>query len=254
LFFSYYFTRIKTSCHFIINQGIFYKNKSQEHKTIALYHEALEKCKLIPDDFRTKAVVLVNMGNTYNNIGSYNKSIETMKQVLKVADSLEGSYRVKAAALIGLCVNYTKLNNYDKILNYAKQAEFLGKKNNDEYIIASALNTIATTYISQGKYKESITISNEALKLKYLQKTTRKRALILLNLGNSYFKLEQFNKAIPFLKESKKIAIEKDILYTQMNCHMYLAKIYEQKGDYKNANLEQKAYAKTLKIKKKLQK
>ncbi|WP_346882322.1 hypothetical protein [uncultured Algibacter sp.] len=49
----------------LINQGIYFKNRSEQQKTIELYHQALELCKHIPEDFRTKTIVLVNMGNSF---------------------------------------------------------------------------------------------------------------------------------------------------------------------------------------------
>lgn len=240
------FTKMHTLA--LINQGIYYKNRSEEHKTIALYHEALEKCKLIPNDFRTKTVVLVNLGNTYNNIGSYKKSIETMKSVIKVANSVKGSDTIKAAALIGLCDSYTELNNYEKVLDYANQAIDLGKKNKNEFVIATALNMMSHTYIEKQEYTKAKNKSLEALKLNYLKKVTRKRASVLLNLGESYFKLQEIDKAIPYLNEAKKIAIEKDVIDIQMYCHMHLAKIHELKGNFKTSNEEQKLYIKAKDI------
>lgn len=226
----------------LVNQGVYYKNRSEEHKTIDLYHEALTKCKLIPDDFRTKTLVLVNLGNIYNRIGSFKKAIKTMKQVLLTIEHVDNSDMIKAAALIGLCNNYTDLNLFKKAIDYANEVKIIGEKTKNESITVTALNVMSTAYINQKNYKKAIVVLNEALELEYLQKTTQKKAGILLDLGSIYFKLDEIDRAIAFLNEAKKIAIEKNLLEIKMESFSLLAKIYEKKGNYKKSNIEQKKY------------
>ncbi len=229
----------------LINQGVYFNNRSEHHTSIDLYHVALEKCKLIPKDFRTKTIVLVNMGNTYHNIGSYKKAINVMEEVLKIATKTKNSEKIKAAALIGLANNYAELKQYNKVLDYAQQSKIIGKQTNNESNIATALNSISDAYYNQAKYNKAITSANEALALNYLKKPTKKRASTLLNIGASNYKLGHLNKALSYLNEAKKIAIDKGLVTIKMDCHKHISKIYEQKGDFKKSYIEQKKYVET---------
>lgn len=232
----------KTHILALVNQGVFYKNRSEPHKSIELYHTALKKCELIPHDFRTKTIVLVNMGNTYFNIGAYKKAIVFMEEVLKIADTTKGSMNIKSAALIGLANNYAELKTYDKVLEYNFKVKALGEQTKNENAVVTAMNNISDTYNILEKYEEAIIYGEQALALPYLEKPTKKRALALLNLGISHFKSSHLDKAIAYLTKAKQIAVAKKIVSIEIDCCKLLAEVYEQKGDFKKSYAEQKRY------------
>lgn len=227
----------------LVNQAVFYNNRSARLKAIELYHEALGQCEKIPEDFRTKTVVLVNMGNTYNNIGSYEKAIETMQKVLVVADSTENSDLVKAAALIGLASNYHELENFEKTLEYAHKAKVLGEKTKNEMILASAFNNIMDVHIDLEEYNETLEIGQKALKLPISEKPTKKRGWLLLNMGIASYHIEELDTALDYLKSCTALAEDKSLLEIEMYGQEYLAKVYEQKEDFKSSITAQKEYS-----------
>ena len=227
----------------LVNQAVFYNNRNERLKAIELYHSALEQCKLIPKDFRAKTVVLVNMGNTYNNIGSYDKAIATMKQVLIVADSTENSNMVKAAALIGLANNYAELENFDKTLEFAEKAKILGEKSQNEAILASSFISSIDALIHTDKFEEALALSKSALNLSLLEKPTKKRGSLLLNIGIANYHLENFDISLNYLQKCIALAQEKELYEIEMYGHEYLAKVYEQKKDFKASYASQKKYS-----------
>ncbi len=235
---------IKMQVLALTNQAIFYKNRSERLKAIELYHQALELCEQIPEDFRSKIIVLVNMGNIYNDIESYDKSISYLKNVLELLDTYENSDRIRAAALIGLANNYVKNENYQSTIIYAKKAKTLGKKINNEEIVLSAINNISNAHIGLKNYPKAIEINEEAIELSLTNKPIKKRASFLLNNGIAYFHLQKIDTALEYLNSCKILCEEKQLLETQMFAHEYLAKVYEQKGDYKAFVYEQKNYVK----------
>lgn len=225
------------------NQAVFYNNRSERLKAIALYHLALDKCKDIPEDFRTKIIVLVNMGNIYNNIGSYDKSIKYMKNVLELLDANENNDKIRAAALLGLGNNYIEFDNYEKILFYSEKAKHLGEKIGNEMITVSAINNLNNAYILLKNYDKVLELNKAVANTEFINKPTKKRALFLLNNGIANYYLNNFDVALLDLKASQELSEAKKILETQMYAHEYLAKVYEQKKDFKTSILEQKKYA-----------
>ncbi|WP_291871695.1 AraC family transcriptional regulator [Maribacter sp.] len=229
----------------LTNQAIYFNNRAEQQKSILLYHTALEKCKIIPEDFKTRTVVLVNLGNTYYDIELYDKGIEIMEDVLEVANNAKNSTMIKAAALVGLSNNYSGLGELNKALDYAYRAKEIGEKNNNKGVIASAVNDICDILYQQKKYKKAIAVGNEALAYTDPEKPTKKRAWLLLNIGISYYKENNTSKALTYLKEANKIANSIKHLEIEMYCHEHLAQVYESLGDIKASHVEQKNYTKT---------
>ncbi len=226
----------------LTNQAVFHNNRSERQKAITLYHEALEKCKLIPEDARTRTVVLVNLGNTYFRIEAYDKAIATMEEVLVVAEEYENSDRVKAAALIGLSNNYTELKDYERALKYAYEAKAIGEKNEKWPTVAIALNNISDSYIQLKDYTKALETSTAALELPFLKKPTKSRGWMLLNTGISNYYLKNYDVALKNLEECIALTKEKNLAEIEMYCHEYVAKIYEEKNDFEASYTAQKKY------------
>lgn len=229
----------------LTNQAIYFNNRAEQQKSILLYHTALEKCKLIPENFKTRTVVLVNLGNTYYDIELYDKGIKIMEEVLKVANNNEKSDIIKAAALVGLSNNYSGLNKLDIALDYSYKAKEIGERINNKRILATAINDICDIYYRQKKYKKAVEIGNKALVFSDAKKPNKKRAWLLLNLGISHYKLNNIPKSLSYIKEANKIATSINHLEIEMYCHEHLAQLYEAIGDIKLAHTEQKKYTET---------
>ena len=215
------------------NQAVFYNNQSETLEAIKRYHEALEKCELIPEDFKTKVVVLVNMGNTYNNMGSFAKSNEYMQKVISLLDKHENSDHIRTAALIGIANNYSELKDYQNEILYALQAKEIAKKTNNASNIAAAVNNISKANIHLKEYQKALDYAKQALQLPSLDLPTKTRARLLLNAGVANFYLNNFDNALDYLNECAAQAKDKKILETEMLAQEFIAKVYESKKDYK---------------------
>ncbi|WP_340198606.1 tetratricopeptide repeat protein [Ascidiimonas sp. W6] len=225
------------------NQAVYHNSRSERLEAIELYHEALKKCELIPEDFKSKIIVLVNMGNTYNSIGSYEKSIEYMERVLFLLDLHENSDNIRAAALTGLANNYAELEDFEKTIAYSQQVKAIGENIKSESIIASSSINLCNAYISLKKYKKALEVGEAALNLSIAKKPTKRRAWLLLNIGIANFHLNKLDKSLEYLQMCLNLAEEKNLLEIKMYAHEFLAKVYEQNQDFKASLREQKAYA-----------
>ncbi|WP_350286325.1 AraC family transcriptional regulator [uncultured Croceitalea sp.] len=233
---------VKNQILAMVNQAVFYNNRSEQHQSISLYRDALELCREIPDDYKVKTVVLVNMGNTYADIDAHEKAIEAMEVVLSIADTAANSTRIKAAALTGLSNNYSKLENYEKALEYAYQSKALAKELQNEQVLTTALSNISDLYYENGEYEKAIATGEMALKLAFVKKPVEQRAWILLGLGVSNDKLDNLDKALTYLKEAKEIAIAIEIIELEMHCEEHLAEIYKRQRKFKESTEAQTRY------------
>jgi len=193
------------------NQAVFYKNRGEQLKAIELYHEALDKCKLIPEDHRSKVIVLINMGNSYRNIGSYNKSIEVLEKVLSMLDTYQDFPKIRAAALIGIANSYSELENYQKDIEYSLKAIEIAKQINNDNILVTVLSNICESYINLKQYEKALEYSRKAFRIHRSKKQTKQRAWLLLSTGRAYSNLNTLDsnytkkrKIIKLLLKSKK--------------------------------------------------
>ncbi len=225
------------------SQAIYYKNRSNREKALEIYHKALDKCKLMPDSSGPKAMILANMGNIYTDIGAYNKSIKAMDSLLVITDTIRRFTRIKAAALVGQSTNYLELKEYEKALQFAERAIDLGQSMKDEEVIGTSLNNLSDTYIKLGDYKSALETTEKGLLLADMQMPTKKRAWLLLNNGIANYHLENFDASLQRLKEALTLAENKKIYEIAMYSYEYLAKVYEEKGNFKASYEAQKEYS-----------
>ena len=226
----------------LTNQAVYFKNRGERLKAIELYHQALNQCELIPDDYRTRIVLLVNMGNIYSKIGSYQKSINYYNRVIADLDTYENSDRIRAATFIGLANCYIELGDLDKTISFSNKAKLLGEQINNEEVMVSAANNMARAYNISKQYDKALAINNTINSLKFLNNPTQQKARLLLNTAIANYNLDKLKQAKNDFKTSAKLSNEKEFFEIEMYAHEYLAKIYELEGDYKKSVQEQKAY------------
>lgn len=225
------------------SQAIYYKNKGNKEKAVALYHRALKKTDSLPNSRGPKAMILVNMGNIYTDIGAYEKSIATMEDLLLVTDTVRSFSKIKAAALIGQSTNYLELGEYDKGLEYCERALELGEYMQEESVTGPALNKLCDIYIAQQEYEKALEAAEKGLRLKAIQEPTKSRGWLLLNKGIALYHLSQFEDAFNSVKASLTLAQEKELPLIEMYSYEYLAKIYEQESDFEKSFQAQKEYS-----------
>ncbi|WP_299685274.1 DUF2225 domain-containing protein [uncultured Dokdonia sp.] len=224
------------------SQAIYHKNRSNRQKAIEMYHQALEKCDLVPNNQGPKAMILVNMGNLYTDIGAFKKSIKAMDELLVITDTVRSFSRIKAAALVGQSTNYMELKNYEKALQYAERAFTLGEYMKDEEVIATSLNNIGDIYVQLGDYENALKTTEKGLQLPHIQKPTKKRAWLLFNNGVANYHVSNIDLSLQRLKEALTLAESKELNEVAMYSYEYLAKVYEQKGNFKASYEAQKEY------------
>ncbi|CAM1351791.1 helix-turn-helix domain-containing protein [Tenacibaculum ascidiaceicola] len=231
----------------IINHGIYYNVTDSYEKALVEFHKALDFNKANLNNEVTEINILVNLTNVYSQIDKPNKVITYMEKVLALTEKNNVSDIIKLAAYNGLGNSYTKKENYGKALAYLHKMKTLAESINNVQAVNTALDNIGYSYFQQEKWDKVIKTAKESLA--YSKKNgLPKRPVALLNLGMSYVKKQEANKAIPLLNEVLVIATNRKDLELEKEAHLHLAKAYKLLGDFKNSHKEQESYAEIMKV------
>jgi signal transduction histidine kinase len=127
----------------------------------------------------------------------------------------------------------------DTCIYYYKQAIQVAKQVNDYYTQAASLNNIGLLATVQGNHNMGIEHFHEAIVLFDAQVKDESKislkALMLANLGFSYFGLEEYRKAFTYQKEAIELAEKYDIKFIPSQYMDDLARSAANMGDYEQA-------------------
>jgi serine phosphatase RsbU (regulator of sigma subunit) len=180
--------------------GNVYQLKSNNIQAFDSYKEALQINQKLDNKIEI-ARTLGNLGSTYNLFGSYQKSIEYFLEALAIYENLNEKEGVAWTSL-SIARLFKRLGLYEKAIQYAEPA--------------------------LQKYRE------------VEQKTgnTNGITLSLTELGNIYFHLGLFDKAIENTRTVLEINIRNHNIQGQAANHLSLGIICFQKGDLINAEID----------------
>ena len=188
------------------NIGLVFKRIGNFEKAYAYFEKAIAIYSKIND--------MRNLINTYQSYGTAKDSNNDQKGAIKLYEkglrlATKPEYdNLKYDLINGLGVAYLAQKNYEKAIDFLKQSLVYYRENENRRKLS-----IANFY-----YAEALTEAPD--------ETLRK---------NDINPSEKYNLAISLLKENVKIDEKLEIPESLMYDKELLAKIYEKKGDYKNA-------------------
>jgi len=210
-------------------------------------------------------------GVMYYNMGKYDEAIDFFMNSLKLDDKLKNT-KYKYSSYVNIANVYAEQFNSEKAIEYYKKAEVIAVSNKDSARIANVYKNLATVFLDISNPDEAIRYSLKALSLsngkgyistiylniaiayedkgdynnalvynlkafKAAQKSKRRISLARTtgNLASNYYYLKQYEKGIPFAKQS--LAISSDIQATRekMLAYQYLSDLYKGTHNYKKA-------------------
>ena len=195
------------------NIGLVFKRIGNFEKAYAYFEKAIAIYSKIND--------MRNLINTYQSYGTAKDSNNDQKGAIKLYEkglrlATKPEYdNLKYDLINGLGVAYLAQKNYEKAIDFLKQS---------------------LVYYRENENKRKLSITN----LHYSEVLTEAPDEILKK--NNINPSEKYNLAISLLKENVKIDEKLEIPESLMYDKELLAKIYEKKGDYKNALIEFKSF------------
>ncbi|TQV74499.1 tetratricopeptide repeat protein [Exilibacterium tricleocarpae] len=177
---------------------------------------------------------LNNLGVIEEIQGRYNKAIEFYLQAIDYAEQI-GSDEQLARPITNLGVLNQMLRNFDKALLFYQRSLVLKLKAGNLVGAAIAHNNISEIQIEKGEYQEAINSLQSGLNLLDKIEAPQEEALLLVNSGSAYLRLNDPDKAFEFFAQTRDLASR----FSASEIDIYLAqgyaRAYLQKGQLDQA-------------------
>lgn len=186
------------------------------------------------DDKTGIALSLGNVGVIYRKLQRFDKALEFQKKALAINEA-RGDKEGIARDLTNIGVALESKEQYREALDYYLRSLKIKRELGNKRNIFPSLGNIANTYTFLGEYDKAAEYYMESLKINEESGHKRGIALCLSDLGNFYLTqhkyseaMTHFNRALVIAKEIAENSVLNDVYF-------YMAGLYTEKGDYKQA-------------------
>lgn len=225
-------------------QGVTYFYQGVFDSSQYYYEKALHEFENVKDSLNIGKVI-GNVGVIYRRKGKYTQAIQQYLKAIKIYESLDYEEGI-AGAFMNIGGIYHMSGNFDKALKFyiKSNAVFTKLKNNDK--LSRNLTNIGVIKFSKNLYNESLKYQLKALELNKKGGMIQQKTIILFNIGQSYEKLKQLEKALDYYNQCEelrlklndywglgKIFTSKAVIYNKLN-KIKLAEEYFLNAEYLN--------------------
>lgn len=176
-----------------VNIGIVYKTQKEYEKSLDYYKKANAIYARNKSEFGF-AATSGNIGSVLIDFKKFRESIRYSELAIEGYQKL-GYGRYEAYPISNIAIAYDSLKEYDKAEGFYLQAINLHKKFQNDYEIGNISNAYSRSLNKQSKFKESIRISEEALRYIKKAKIFPLEVNALKNLANAYAGVGNYLKA-----------------------------------------------------------
>jgi serine phosphatase RsbU (regulator of sigma subunit) len=216
-----------------INLGNVFLTRGIFSKAIEEYLIALRIAEGMETTTET-ALIYNNLGSSYYRKGELDKALDYYRKGMGIFNSLRDELN---AAKAGLNIGNIELalKNFDNAINITLPAIDVFIKHNYLQGRISAYSNLGVVYNEKQDFHKALSYLNEAYILGQQLKNDYILAAVSVNMGFSYWKLRQFDKAgkllVYALETSKKIGV----VDLQREASKHLSQFYYETGNYKKA-------------------
>lgn len=118
--------------------------------------------------------------------------------------------------------------NPEEALTISQKAVYLAKKINYEEGLSRSLGVLANTFTNIGNYPRSLEYNLEKLKLEEKRKNYRNLASVLMNIGIVYVMEEEYQKALPYYRQSDSVITNFDVQDLLYYIKVNLGDVYDK--------------------------
>jgi class 3 adenylate cyclase len=218
------------------NIGAVYMNEGDDVKAAEYYMNSLAIAEKINDKLRI-ASVLNNMGSVYNHKPATKpKALEYYLRSLPLSEELNDKNAIgTTSANIGeIYLEQGKNDSAVYFFNKSLEAHANTEK------VAQALNDLGTVNDSLKNYEKALMYHKMADSIGQKYSNVRYQIMAQLGIAHIYFKTKNIQKAEAAYKKAELQANAGKQNFYLKNAYEGLAKIYDEKKDYKNAFYYQK--------------
>lgn len=220
--------------------GIIYWSFGDFERGFDLAIKGLELFKEVQD--------LTGEGWAYNTLGGFHYDLKDYSQTLSYFQcGLEIFKKIKnrvgqARALNGIGNAYHFMGEYDKALEYQRKSLRILRQIDHKMSESRTLNDIGLIYGSLENYKKALEYHRKSLKMRQELNYPAGESTTLMDLGDIYLKQGKHNEAIEAVNKALLLSKQMKGKPKIARSHSLLARIYEEKGDFKKALIHYKRY------------
>lgn len=157
---------------------------------------------------RVESYAANNLGVVFWGLSEYDSAIHYLGMARDYYEQI-GNERNKAVIMLNIALLYQNIPDYTKSLEIAFDALRVFESTKDTLYAASVRLNIGNVYFLMEEYENALNSyrSSWSLRKRFGAGFGENRQRVLLNLGNTFLKLEQLDSAEYYLKESQKYAI-----------------------------------------------
>lgn len=188
---------------FNMSYGNIFSTKGQRDSSLNRYLLALEIFKKINDS--------VNQAITYNNLGTiataksdFVAAAQYFMNTLQIGKDLKNSFTI-GLACENLALVYQYQQDYTKGLDFARQSATAYESIDEQNMLPNPLGLIGTFFLKLKKYDSAYYYYQKSLALYRKSGNKIKEATLLNSLAEYYASQQDFNNAIKYGLEAKKI-------------------------------------------------
>ncbi|MFK7786111.1 MAG: response regulator [Crocinitomicaceae bacterium] len=229
--------------------GLAYIIKNENSQAITILQKALSIGRSKNLEFSTYSTSRL-LGSLYSQVGRYEESEEVLNRMLKWANGKEDNpvyRRVKFILHVNMSQTKEEQKKYAEALEYLYKAKKIGEDFSTGATVVNdvtILNTlIRVDSIQKAKSQYDYILSHYGAKdLNRLDVFSFGKAELFFHLGDESTAIQAFNQ---FLETAN----SNEASETHYEAHIYLAKLYANKGDYRRAHTNS---LKALEVRKKI--
>ncbi|PKH06056.1 diguanylate cyclase [Moritella sp. Urea-trap-13] len=151
-----------------------------------------------------QAYYFMAMNNIMLRLGRIDDASTYAKKLLDFAEQEQLQW-LKASALSELAIERTKRGDLDTALTYLNESERIAKEINYEGLLIKSYNSLGVISILSSDYSKAQEYFHQGLKLIETNPKHLYHSKIIGNLAVIYIYLEEWNKAIAYIAQSKEI-------------------------------------------------
>lgn len=187
-----------------------------------------------------KAYIARSLSNLYKSQGDYTKALKMSLQAYHLRLKI-GEPRPLISALTELGLVYGELKQKDSANIAFRKADSLAYKIRDEISMAELKMGWAEFLSNNGDIDYADTLAHNAYWMVVNANNYRLLPRVNLLMGQIHYKLQQYDKAMVYLKKLLTLTTEAN-LDLQRDAHFYLSQIYERNGEDSKATLHINRY------------
>jgi tetratricopeptide (TPR) repeat protein len=154
----------------------------------------------------SRAKILLNLSYAFSNL-SIDSSLSFAQQALALARQ-SAFVKGEARCLEKIRYDYASLGNYPKSLQLELDALKKAETINDSDLVAAVYDAIANTYSMQNDMRTSADYDLKALDMVRSTRNKRQFTSVLMNIGDSYEKLNILDSARHFTNEAYELSLQ----------------------------------------------